>query len=69
MIYYSNYGDIMRIHKMTKRDSIDHDLAFPGSILSRSNTSSSIGIYMRKLFTYSYECARRNPVAKGTAHS
>lgn len=59
MIAASGYNDILRIYNAAARDRIDFNLAFIGPDFPGTYTTPFEQSYMRELFAYGYERARR----------
>lgn len=59
MIAIAGYNDVIRIYATTQRDGIDYNLAFIGSDFDHVLPSAFDGAYMRALFDYGYQRARR----------
>jgi predicted acylesterase/phospholipase RssA len=65
MIAMSGYNDVIRIYGITQRDGIDYNLAFIGADFNEVLPSAFDNHYMRALFDYGYQAARRGyPWAK-----
>jgi predicted acylesterase/phospholipase RssA len=59
MIGSSGYNDVMRIYFATQRDGVDFNLAFIGSDFTVEYTMPFEQAYMRALYDYGFERARR----------
>jgi predicted acylesterase/phospholipase RssA len=59
MIASAGYNDVVRIYNITQRDGVDYNLAFIGSDFNQVLPSPFESAYMRALYDYGYERARR----------
>ncbi|MBR0674060.1 patatin family protein [Roseomonas soli] len=59
MIASGGYNDIVRIWTTTRQDGVDFNLAFIGEDFEGTYTEAFEQAYMRRLFAYAYERARR----------
>jgi predicted acylesterase/phospholipase RssA len=59
MIASAGYNDVIRIYAITQRDGIDYNLAFIGSDFNQVLPSAFDSAYMRALYDYAYQRARR----------
>jgi len=59
MIHYSGYNDAIRIYAITTRDHVDYNLAYIGSDFTVEHKVSFDQTYMRALFDYGYQLARK----------
>jgi hypothetical protein len=62
MIHYLGYNDTLRLYDSAKRDGIDYNLAFIETDFAKAKRDPFDPEYMKALFDYSYEKARRGPV-------
>jgi hypothetical protein len=62
MIHYSGYNDIIRIYFTSQRDGVDYNLAYIGSDFTFPHEENFNPVYMRALFDYGYEMARKGAV-------
>lgn len=60
MITSAGYNDVIRIYNITQRDDIDFNLAFIGRDFNEVLPSPFESRYMRALFDYGYQRARRD---------
>jgi hypothetical protein len=61
MIHYLGYNDILRLYDTSKRDGVDFNLAFIETDFGKPKNNLFDPEYMKALFDYSYEKARRGP--------
>ena len=59
MITSAGYNDVIRIYAIAQRDGIDYNLAFIGTDFNEVLPSSFDSTYMRALYDYAYQRARR----------
>jgi hypothetical protein len=59
MIASAGYNDVIRIYAITQRDGIDYNLAFIGSDFNQVLPSPFDSAYMRALYDYAFQRARR----------
>jgi len=59
MIASAGYNDILRIHSAAERDRIEFHLAYIGADFTGTYTAPFEQAYMRQLFDYGFERARR----------
>ena len=59
MIHYSSSNDVLRVQTTTARDGVDFNLAYIDSSFTTPHTENFDQQYMRALFDYAYEIARR----------
>ncbi|HEY6714748.1 MAG TPA: patatin-like phospholipase family protein [Reyranella sp.] len=59
MIAAAGYNDVIRIYAITQRDGIDYNLAFIGSDFNQVLPSPFDSAYMRALYDYAFQRARR----------
>ena len=59
MIASAGYNDVIRIYNITQRDGIDYNLAFIGRDFNEVLPSAFDSAYMRALYDYSFQRARR----------
>jgi hypothetical protein len=59
MIASAGYNDVIRIYAITQRDGIDYNLAFIGSDFNQVLPSPFDSAYMRALYDYAFQQARR----------
>jgi predicted acylesterase/phospholipase RssA len=59
LIVANGLGDIYRMYAMTKRDKVDFNLAYIGEEFTQPYPSMFDQTYMRALFAYGYEKARK----------
>jgi predicted acylesterase/phospholipase RssA len=59
MIASAGYNDVIRIYAITQRDGIDYNLAFIGSDFNEILPSPFDSAYMRALYDYAFQRARR----------
>jgi hypothetical protein len=59
MIASAGYNDVIRIYAITQRDGIDYNLAFIGSDFNEVLPSAFDSGYMRALYDYAFQQARR----------
>lgn len=59
MIGSSGYNDIVRIRATTRQDGVDFNLAFIGEDFDATYAEAFEQAYMRRLFAYAHERARR----------
>ena len=65
LIVANGLGDIYRMYAMTKRDKVDFNLAYIGEEFTQPYPSMFDQTYMRALFAYGFENARKGyPWAK-----
>jgi hypothetical protein len=59
MIHYSGYNDALRIYATSQRDGVDYNLAYIGSDFTAEHKVPFDQAYMRALYDYGYQRARR----------
>jgi Patatin-like phospholipase len=59
MIHYSGYNDALRIYATTQRDGVGYNLAYIGADFNAAHKEPFDQAYMRALFDYGYQRARR----------
>lgn len=59
MIHYMGYNDLLRLYQTAQRDNMDYNLAYIGPEFSMTKNEPFDPVYMKALFTYSFDESRR----------